>query len=45
MAAAKRVAEAAREGGFLGFGGTLVSEREQEALEELAGKLGVPATT
>lgn len=43
MAAAKKVAEAAKEGGFLGFGGTLVSEQEQAAIKELAGKLGVQA--
>ena len=43
LAAAKKVAEAAKEGGFLGFGGTLVSDQEQAALEELAGKLGVTA--
>jgi hypothetical protein len=43
FAAAQRVAEAAKEGGFLGFGGTQVSEQEHAALAELAGKLGVPA--
>ncbi len=41
LSAAKRVSEAAKEGGFLGVGGVLVSEEEQKALEELAGTLGV----
>ena len=43
MTAAKKVSEAAKEGGFLGFGGTLVSDKEQAALKELADKLGVKA--
>lgn len=43
LSAAHGVAEAAKEGGFLGFGGTRVSEQEQAALAELAGKLGLPA--
>lgn len=43
MTAAKKVSEAAKEGGFLGFGGTLVSDNEQAALKELADKLGVKA--
>jgi hypothetical protein len=33
---AKKVAEASKEGTFLGMGGTLVSKKEEEALEELA---------
>jgi hypothetical protein len=33
--AAQRAATAAKEGGFLGVGGELVSEREQEMLEKL----------
>jgi hypothetical protein len=33
---AKRVAEAAKEGGFLGFGGVLVSEAEASALDQIA---------
>ena len=41
LTAATKAAEAAREGGFFGFGGTLVSEQEQAAMKELAGKLGV----
>jgi hypothetical protein len=34
-ASAQRTALAAREGGFLGFGGELVSEREQQMLDTL----------
>jgi len=41
MGAAKKVSEAAKEGGFLGFGGTLVSDTEQAALKELADTLGL----
>lgn len=37
----KKAAEAGKEGGFLGFGGTTVSEKEQAALAQLAGVLGV----
>jgi hypothetical protein len=40
---ARRSAEAAREGGFLGIGGTPVSEAEQAALGEVAGALGIAA--
>ena len=40
---AVRVAEASKEGGFLGFGGTQVSKDEQDALRQLAGVLGVTA--
>jgi len=36
---AEKVANAAREGGFLGFGGTQVSEGEQAFLDELRGTL------
>ncbi len=36
---AQKTAEAAKEGGFLGFGGVKVSPKEQEALEELKGLL------
>jgi hypothetical protein len=43
LAAAKKVSEAAKEGGFLGFGGTLVSEKEQAALKELSDRLGLKA--
>ena len=43
MDIAVQVAQAAKEGGFLGFGGTLVSDTEKAALNELSGVLGVPA--
>jgi len=36
-----KTAEAAKEGGFLGFGGTRVSEKEEKALQELADLFGV----
>ena len=42
---AKAVAEAAPEGGFLGFGGTQVSEAERATVAEIAAALGVPAPT
>ena len=38
---AQRVASASKEGGFLGFGGTLVSEQEQAALRDTAAALGI----
>jgi hypothetical protein len=38
---ATKVAEAAKEGGFLGFGGTPVSTGEQEGLEHLRRALGL----
>ncbi len=41
VATATKVAQASKEGGFLGFGGTQVSAAEQAALNELAGALGV----
>ena len=40
---AKSVAEAAPEGGFLGFGGTQVSETEKATVAHIAATLGVPA--
>jgi hypothetical protein len=40
---AKEVAEAAKEGGFLGFGGVQVSEAEKATLAEIASTLGLPA--
>jgi hypothetical protein len=43
MAIARRAAEAAKEGGFLGFGGTDVSEKEQAALSQLGAALGMKA--
>ena len=38
---AQRTADAAKEGGFLGVGGTRVSESETEAIREVARALGV----
>lgn len=40
---AKSVAEAASEGGFLGFGGVQVSEAEKATIADIAAALGVPA--
>ena len=40
---AKSVAEAAPEGGFLGVGGTQVSEAEKATVSGIAAALGVPA--
>ncbi|MEM1246721.1 MAG: hypothetical protein AAGA81_04880 [Acidobacteriota bacterium] len=37
---AQKVAEAAKEGSFFGFGGERVSEEEEKLLHELRGKLG-----
>jgi hypothetical protein len=42
---AKSVAEAAPEGGFLGFGGTQVSDAEKATVAQVAAALGVPAPT
>jgi len=38
---ARKAAEAAKEGGFLGFGGKLVSDAETAAINSLASALGV----
>lgn len=38
---AVKAAEAGKEGGFLGFGGTLVSEKEQDALNQIKQLLGL----
>ena len=38
---AQKTAEAAKEGGFLGIGGTRVSEAEKAAITDLASALGV----
>ena len=43
VALAKRTAEATKEGGFLGFGGTQVSDAEASAVGEVARALGVSA--
>ena len=40
LAVAERVAHAHKSGGFLGFGGTEVSEEEQEALDAIAAAMG-----
>jgi hypothetical protein len=40
---AQRVAGAAKEGGFLGIGGTAVSPEEQAAVQSVADALGIPA--
>jgi hypothetical protein len=40
VSVAAKVARASKEGGFLGFGGTLVSEEEQKAIAQLAAALG-----
>lgn len=40
--AAQYSAEAAKEGGFLGFGGIKVNEAETAALKEIASALGIP---
>ena len=39
---AQRVAEAANEGGFFGFGGERVSESEKQTLNQIAFVLGLP---
>jgi hypothetical protein len=41
LSVGKSVAEAAKEGGFLIFGGTQVSDSEMEALTEVASALGI----
>jgi DNA-directed RNA polymerase specialized sigma24 family protein len=43
IAAAREAADAAKEGGFLGFHAQRVSEGEQRMLDQLAGVLGGPA--
>ena len=40
VAVTQKVAEAAKEGGFLGFGGTQVSEQEAATIKELSTALG-----
>jgi len=41
LSVAQKAAEAAKEGGFLGFGGTQISEAEQKMLNELRTALAV----
>jgi hypothetical protein len=43
LSIAEKVAMAANEGGFLGFGGTQVSEQETQTIKELSATLGVKA--
>jgi hypothetical protein len=43
IAVAHRVAEAAKEGGFLGFGGTQISDQEAATIKALSTALGVKA--
>jgi hypothetical protein len=43
VAVAGRVAAAAKEGGFLGFGGTQVSKSEAATINEIAASLGIQA--
>jgi hypothetical protein len=43
LSIARRVSEAAREGGVLGIGSKLVSEKEMAMIDELAAALGVDA--
>jgi hypothetical protein len=43
QAIAQRVAEAAKEGGFLGFGGVQVSDAEKATLAEISGALKLTA--
>ncbi len=43
VAVGQKVAQAAKEGGFLGFGGTRMSEQETSALKDLTSALGVKA--
>ncbi len=40
----QRVAEAATEGGFLGFGGVRVSDEEKGTLAQISAALGLPAS-
>jgi hypothetical protein len=42
MTIAQAVASAHKEGGFLGIGGTRVTDAENQALDEISGALGAP---
>jgi hypothetical protein len=44
MTAARAAAAAAKEGGFMGFGGEQVSRGEQAMLDQLSSTLGTPVT-
>jgi hypothetical protein len=41
VSVAESVAEASKEGGFLGFGGVRVSEREQSVLDQIKAELSL----
>jgi hypothetical protein len=43
LSLAQKTAEASKEGGFLGVGGTLVSDEETHAVDNLASALGMSA--
>ena len=43
VSVAHKVAEAGKEGGFLGFGGTAVNDQEKAALQSLSQSLGMNA--
>jgi hypothetical protein len=45
MTVAQAVASAHKEGGFLGFGGTQVTDAENQALDEISVALGPPPAT
>lgn len=45
MTVAQAVAEAHKEGGFLGIGGTRVSDAEEQALDEISLALGSPPSS
>jgi hypothetical protein len=45
LESAQRTAQAAKEGGFLGIGGQAVNDAEVAALKEIAGALGVSASS
>jgi restriction endonuclease Mrr len=44
LSVAQRVAEAANEGGFFGFGGERVSEAEKQTINQIAFNLGLART-
>jgi hypothetical protein len=43
VSVAHKVAEASKEGGFLGIGGVTVNDAEKAAIQAIAGTLGVKA--
>ncbi len=45
MTVAQAVASAHKEGGFLGIGGTQISDAENQALDEISAALGTPPAT